>query len=368
MKRLPVGRQAELADVSKLVETQRLVTVTGPAGVGKTRLALEICYRTREAFPGGIWLVELADARDFDHVLESTATAVDLREESGRDLAQQLADHLRHRHMLLVLDNCEHVIDEAAGLVARLLKTSRALHILTTSREPLRTEGESCVALTPLDFPDPNKEVEPDHLEAYPAIDLFCQRAKNADPGFNLGAGRGYAVARLCAELDGLPLALELAAARARTLAVDEMVERLEDRFALFSHGDRTAIPHHRTLEAAIAWSYELLDDKERTLFARLGVLAGFDLDAAEYVCSGGGLDVSEIPDTLARLVDKSLVRAEDSEQGRRYRLLETIRAYALARLDETDESSSVRRRHAEFYLSLANAFAEAAEASQVAS
>lgn len=358
-----VGREADLVRLADLIPGQRLVTLTGPAGVGKTRLAIEAGYRLRERFPAGVWFVQLADSFDFEQVVHSTTTALEMREEPRRPLVDQLSEYIADLPMLLVLDNCEQVIESVAALASSVLRASGSLHILATSRETLRAQGEISFRVAPLGFPDPAERFELDRLRSHPAVDLFCQRAEASDPGFELDEGRARAVVRLCAELDGLPLALELAAARTGTLTVGDIVDRIGDRFSILTRGERTTMPHHQTLEAAIAWSYELLDPHERLLFERLGVLAGFSLEGAEQVCHGEELEGAAIADTLARLVDKSLVAVEDTGTGdRRYRLLETIRSFALAKLKESGQWDTLHRRHAEYFLRLADAFTEAAE------
>jgi predicted ATPase len=277
-------------------------------------------------------------------------------------MTDQLGEYLGALPVLLILDNCEQVIEPVAHLTSTLLRGCPALHVLATSRELMRTEGEVAFPIEPLAFPETHSPLGDDDLRTFPAIELFLQRAEAASPGFRVEDKE--ALARLCAGLDGLPLALELAAARSRTLSVPEMLERIEDRFNLLSQGDRAGLGHHLTLEAAISWSYELLEDDERMLLDRLAVFSGFELDGAEQVCSDSNLEKASIADVLGRLVDKSLVQVEAVDHPRRrYRLLEAIRSFALARLRDSGLQARYQHRHAEFYLELADAFAEVAEA-----
>ncbi|TDC71490.1 BTAD domain-containing putative transcriptional regulator, partial [Streptomyces hainanensis] len=326
-----VGRERELAEVGRLLPSCRLVTLAGTGGVGKTRLALAVAERASEAaLPDGVWLVELA-ACDADGVPEAVAAALGVRDDApgGGDLTGRTAEALRDRRALLVLDNCEHLVDAAAALAARLLAAAPELRILATSREPLGIRGERIYPVGSLEPPD--------------AVRLFAARAAAA-AGFRLDEANQAAVAALCRRLDGLPLALELAATRVRTLGVRELAAALDDRFAVLSAGARDAPPRQRTLRAVIDWSWELLGEPERVVLRRLAVLAdGCARDAVTLVC-GGDLDA------LALLVDRSLVVAEEG----RFRLLESVAAYALERLREAGEEEAVRDRHADHYAALA--------------
>jgi len=391
-----VGREQAITDVTQLLTTARLVTLTGPGGTGKTRLALQVAaelaltpnlspiamgegsktpapprlpQRERPVlsvvegglggegrFPDGVWLVELAPLADATLVPRAVASALGLREEAGRPILATLTDFLRARHLLLILDNCEHVLEACAQLAAALLRGCPNVRILASSREALGSAGEAPFRVPSLATPDPRRLPPIETLADYEAVRLFVERATTVLPGFRLTSDNAPAVAQVCARLDGIPLALELAAARVNVLRVEQIAARLDDRFRLLTGGSRTAVPRQQTLRALIDWSYDLLAEPERVLLRRLSVFAGgWTLEAAEAVCAGDGLDHDEVLDVLAQLVNKSLVVA-DREQGQetRYRLLETIRQYALERLAASGEADAIRRRHAEYFLVLA--------------
>ncbi|MEU1762276.1 ATP-binding protein [Micromonospora sp. NPDC005686] len=343
-----VGRDGELRRVGELLGSARLVTLHGPGGAGKTRLATTVA----SGHDGPVCLVELAAVAPGAAVAPAVLAALDLRDAGLRtpggpaDLTARLVAALADRRLLLVLDNCEHVIDDAARLTGRLLAAAPGLRVLATSREPLGLTGE---ALCPVGgLPAPDGPAAPETAAAYPAVRLFTDRAADVSPGFRLDAATTPAVLRICRTLDGLPLALELAAARLRALPVTQVAARLDDRFRLLRRGDRTAAPRHRTLEAVVGWSWDLLDAPERRLAARMSVFAGAaDLAAVQAVCAP---DAGDVLDVLAGLVDKSLVEAT----GGRYRMLETIREFAAARLAEHGETGRVRDAHAAYFLDLA--------------
>ncbi|MER7993032.1 ATP-binding protein [Micromonospora chalcea] len=345
-----VGRERELRRVEELLASARLVTLHGPGGAGKTRLATTAASR----HDGPVCLVELAAVAPGSPVAPAVLTALDLRDAGlrapggPRDLTDRLVAALAGRRLLLVLDNCEHVIDDAARLAARLLAAAPGLRVLATSREPLGLTGEALCPVGGLAVPDAPSA--PETAAAYPAVRLFADRAADVAPGFTLDADTTPAVLRICRTLDGLPLALELAAARLRALPVTQVAARLDDRFRLLRRGDRAAAPRHRTLEAVVGWSWDLLDAPERRLAARMSVFAGAaDLAAVQAVC---GPDAADVLDTLTGLVDKSLVEAA----GGRYRMLETIREFTAARLAEHGETGRVRDAHAAYFLGLAQA------------
>jgi non-specific serine/threonine protein kinase len=359
-----IGRENELAEVRGLLGGDaRLVTLCGPGGCGKTRLALAVAREMVEAFEGGVWWVELASISDSELVPGAVAQALGVREMPDRPLTEVLVAYLEPRKTLLVLDNCEHLVEECAALAYVLLRSCPDLKILTTSREPLRIAGESSWTVPNLSLPDPQSLPPTGELGRYEAIRLFVERAKTVDTGFALTEQRASAVARLCSRLDGIPLAIELAAARARVLTVEQILKKLEDPLALLTTGSRMAPPRHQTLRAALQWSYDLLDEQERELFGRLSVFAGgWDLEAAEAVGAGGSVLPGMVLDLLSNLVDKSLVVAEKSGEGEgsyvRYRMLEPVRQFAREKLQERPEEPEARRRHAEHYL----VFAERAE------
>ncbi|MGW4462628.1 BTAD domain-containing putative transcriptional regulator [Micromonospora sp. NPDC004704] len=344
-----VGRDEELRRVGKLLGEARLVTLTGPGGAGKTRLAIEAAGRQE----GEVCFVELAVVSPGTNMAQAVLTALGLRDAGLRTPAEhrqvtteRLVAALTDRPVLLVLDNCEHVVAEAARLAARLLHACPRLRILTTSREPLRLTGEALCPVTGLALPP--ERTTPADARDYPAVRLFAERAVDVAPDFDLGAADLDAVLRICRTLDGLPLAIELAAARLRTLPVADIAARLDDRFRLLSRGSRTALPRHRTLRAAVEWSWDLLDPTERVLARRLTVLTGgATVESAEGVCGMPGHDVVEV---LAELVDKSLVEVHDG----RYRMLDTVRAYGAERLAEAGEVDLLHRAHTAYFLDLA--------------
>ena len=342
-----VGRDEELAEVEKALDANRLLTLTGTGGVGKTRLALAVAAEVAPGFVDGAFLVELAPLADPDLVPQQALAALGLREEPGQAPLDSLAAHLRSRHVLLVLDNCEHLVGPSAALAETLLRSSPRLTVLATSREPLGVPGEATWRVPSLTLAG--------------ATALFVERARAVQPDFEVDDAVPPVLAQLCQRLDNIPLALELAAARTNVLSVEEIASRLDDRFRLLSGGARTAVPRQQTLRAMVDWTYDALSEVERRVFDRLAVFgSSFGLDAAEEVAGGDGVDPADVLDLLTGLVDKSLVVAE-RHAGRptRYRLLETMRHYARERLAESGDAAAVRSRH----LARAVAVAQAAEA-----
>jgi predicted ATPase/DNA-binding SARP family transcriptional activator len=356
-----VGRDAELADVGRLLRDAHLVTLTGPGGVGKTRLAVEVAGRAAAAWPDGVALADLAPVADPGLVPHAVAAALGLREDPGRPPAATLADALRPKRLLLVLDNCEHLLEACARLADALLRACPHLRLLATSREALGVAGEAPWRVLPLSLPAPDRRPAAGALLESEAVRLFVERAAVARPGFAVTDRNAAAVAALCTRLDGLPLAIELAAARVRVLTPEQLTARLGDRFRLLTGGGRTALPRQQTLRATVDWSHDLLSEEERALFRRLAVFAGgFSLDAAEEVGAGEGLEPADVLDRLTGLVDKSLVVAEAHEAAEarggeaRYRLLETLRQYAEDKLLQAGEAAAVRDRHRDWCLALA--------------
>ncbi|TMQ95185.1 hypothetical protein ETD83_22805, partial [Actinomadura soli] len=335
-----VGRERDVGDLGRLLESMRAVTLCGAGGIGKTRLALHVAQTMLDTGPDGVWFVELADVRPDgtpEPVARRVATVLDVAEEDGRPLTETLAYALRAPAALIVLDNCEHLIEECAKLTGMLLARCPRLRVLATSREPLRMAGENVWRVPPL---------EPDEARR-----LFIDRAKATRPGFD-GADAVHEVTRA---LDGMPLALELAAARVRVLSVDQIARRLTDRFRLLSAGDRTAPARQRTLRAAIDWSHELLDDPERILLRRLSVFSGWTLEQAEHVCADAALPADDVLDLLTALVDKSLVAVTGELAGEvRFRQLDSIREYAAERLADAGEEEAFRGRHRDAVLDAA--------------
>lgn len=350
-----IGRQREVAQITRLLAEAPLVTLTGAGGSGKTRLALEVATNVLPGFPGGVWLVELASLSDPVLVLQSVASTLGVREAPGRPLLDTLRDYLQPKKLLLVLDNCEHLITACAQLAETLLRTTPNVRILATSREVLGIAGERTYRVPSLSCPDLKNLPPHDQLMSYEAIQLFVERAAASQPGIALTATSAIAVARVVHQLDGIPLAIELAAARTKTLSVDQIAERLGDRFRLLTGGSRTAMPRHQTLRATIDWSYELLPEPERALFRRLAIFAGdFTLQAVEAICAGEAIDRHRVLDLLTHLVDKSLVLVIATDGEARYRLLESIRQYGRERLYELAEDAAVRRRYLDWYVDVA--------------
>jgi predicted ATPase/DNA-binding CsgD family transcriptional regulator len=353
-----IGRKRELAEVRHLLRTERLVTLTGAGGSGKTRLALRSAEDARGAFEDGAWLVELTALADGALVPQEVASVLDVREQAGRPVLDTLKDHLEARQTLLVLDNCEHLIQACAELVQALLEACPSLTILATSREPLGIAGEVLRIVPPLSLPD--RGAGKDYASALgamgsEAVQLFILRAQGALPDFQLTDENAGAVAEICLRLDGMPLAIELAASRLRALSVQQVAELLVDRFQLLTGGSRTAPARQRTLEATLDWSYALLSDAEREVLQRLSVFAGgCTLPAAQALCATTDIHAAQIVDLLSRLVEKSLVVPEDADGEVRYHLLETIREYAMKRLSTSQGADETRNRHLDYYLNWA--------------
>jgi predicted ATPase/DNA-binding SARP family transcriptional activator len=357
-----IGREQEIEEVVGHLGHCRLVTLFGAGGVGKTRLAIAVAERVLPRFPDGVWFIDLAPLTEASLVAEATAMALGLREEEGRSPEERLTEALTARGLLLVLDNCEHVLDTCAALCYHLLSTCPGLRVLATSRHVLRVEGEQVypvpsLALPPAEVMDARRglsgaEKDAASLLEYEGIRLFVQRAVQASPTFKLDRRSGAAVAEICRHLDGIPLAIEMAAARVRSLSVSEINTRLSDRFRLLTRGNRAALPRQQTLRSALDWSYDLLNAEERDLLRRLAVFAGgCTLEGAAAVIRQGDADACLEP--LASLVDKSLVVYEDGEYPR-YRMLETVREYAREKLDGSGEWRAVRNQHRDWYLQLA--------------
>ena len=348
-----VGRRHELDEVKRLLSAARLVTLTGTGGVGKTRLAVRAADGLRRAFPDGAWLAELADLDDDALLTPAVAAALDLRDATSRWPVATLIDHLAGKRLLLVLDNCEHLLDACAVLADALLRGCPGLRVLATSRQPLGIAGETTLAVGPLSLP--GDDDGPEALGRSDAVRLFADRAAAVRPGFTIDEANAAAVAALCRRLEGIPLAIELAAGRLRALTVEQVAERLDDRLRLLTGGSRTALPRHQTLRATVDWSYDLLTEPERALWRRLSVFAGgFDLPAAEAVGAGGDLPEADVLDLLAGLVDKSIVLMEPHGAAARYRLLEAVREHGRERLTASGEAAAVRRRHRDLYAGLA--------------
>jgi non-specific serine/threonine protein kinase len=371
-----VGRERELAAVRRVQAGTRLLTLTGPGGGGKTRLALALAGEVRRAYPQGIWFVNLAPLTDPALVPQVVASALGFRLSGPQPLAEVLAEALGLRHLLLVLDNCEHLLPDCAVLVEALLRACANLEVVATSREPLGIGGETIWRVPPLALPEvtgnENPKPQVDALLEYDAVRLFVERARLQRPDFALSPDNVAAAVAICRRVDGMPLAIELAAARVNVLSLDQIEERLRDRFQLLTSSSRTALPRHQTLRAALDWSYDLLAEPERILFRRLSVFVdSLTLEAAETVCideDSGGQTVDEssstaigrsssvvrrgdVLDLLSQLVDKSLVQVEEAGGDVRFRLLETVREYGRAALIASGEAAAIQERHAAYFL-----------------
>src|SRR6516162_4042865 len=348
-----IGREAEIAEVIGLAADHRFVTLTGTGGIGKTRLAVEVARRLIPQFADGVWIAELAFLSDPQLVPITVASALGLELVSGVISPERIGAALSSKHIMFVLDNCEHVVDAAAGMVEALLHANPGAWVIATSREPLRAEDERLYRVPPLAVPTENRHALGDVLR-HGAVALFVARAQEADPHFSPDQPTAAAIAAICRRLDGIPLALELAAARASTLGMQELVSRLDDCFSLLTEGRRTALRRHQTLRAALDWSYELLPASERVVLRRLSIFAGgFTLTGASAVVACAEIPASDVVGDLSNLVAKSLATADVGGVTAHYGLLETTRAYAREKLADAGELEETARKHAEFYRDL---------------
>jgi predicted ATPase/class 3 adenylate cyclase/DNA-binding CsgD family transcriptional regulator len=344
-----VGRATELAETSGLLAERRMVTLTGAGGCGKTRLAIQLGADIVDRFPDGVWMADLARLSDPDLVPKAVADAVDVAELPGQPILDTVVDHLHDREALLIVDNCEHMLDASVDVVEPLLQACPGVRVLATSREPLGAEGEATYRVPSLTLPAHDRDAD------CSSVRLFADRAALARPQLRIGPDNLGAVTAICARLDGIPLAIELAAARCRALTPTQIAAQLADRFGLLTGGRRGGLPRQRTLEASVDWSYGLLEEDERLLLRRLSVFAGgFTLEAAGAVCADEAVQLPRVLDLVTGLVDKSLVQAEGDETSPRYRLLETIRDYARSKLIDAGEVADARQRHAEYFVDLA--------------
>jgi predicted ATPase/DNA-binding CsgD family transcriptional regulator len=347
-----IGRRRELAAIKKQLTAARLVSLIGPGGVGKTRLAIRTATDLGRGFSDGAWLVELADIRDPALVANAVMAALDLRAQASTEPTPLLLSHLRDKRLLLVLDNCEHLLGAVAVLVADVISGAPGARVIATSREPLAVSGEHVVPIPPLELPSTNQSESLVQVRENEAVALFAERAAAASGRFEVTASNQAAVVDVCRRLDGLPLAIELAAVRTRVLSPEQILERLSDRFGLLTGGSRAALPRHQTLQTTIDWSHELLSSRDRTLLRRLCVFAGrFTLEDVESVCLSDGVPAADALDLLSSLVEKSLVMKEEARSLACYRLHETMREYASAKLREAGEHQTVERRCADYYV-----------------
>src|SRR5450755_3417648 len=367
-----IGRERELTEIKELLEGTRLLTLLGMGGLGKTRLSLQIAADVLEKYPDGVWFVDLAPIKDPSLVPNAVAQVLGIHEDRGKPLMQTLCEHVKDHKLLFVLDNCEHLMTACANLADTLLRDASDLRILATSREALKIRGEQAYQVLPLKAPDRNAGVET--LLRSEAVQLFVERARLQKPGFSLTERDAPAIAELCARLEGIPLALELAAARLRSLSVDELNKRLHDRFKLLTGGSRVALERQQTLRALVSWSYDLLQQNEQILLDRLSVfVGGFELEGAEAVCGADPLMSDDVLDLVTSLVEKSLVMVKQEDGWSRYGMLETIREFArehlgkqrygiLAtirefaqeRLEQRDDVTATAARHCDYFLAFA--------------
>jgi predicted ATPase/DNA-binding CsgD family transcriptional regulator len=348
-----IGRRQLLQDVKSALNGARLVTLVGPGGVGKTRLALRSATDLRRGIADGAWLVELEGLRDAELVTKAVMTSLGLRDESSRWPVSRLIDYVASKRLLLVLDNCEHLIDASAVLAEAILREASGVRILATSRQPLGVAGETVIQIGPLSLPEDHGQ-SLDRIAQWEAIALLVERAREAGAGFEVTEGNRAAVVELARRLDGIPLAIELASVRLRTLGLDQLVERLNDRFRLLVGGSRTAPARHQTLEATIAWSHDLLGEDERALIRRLAVFASsFSLEAAEVVGQAGPPTSADTLDVMAALVERSFVMREGTSGIARYRLHESMREFALLRLVEAGEEAAAKKAHMDHFAGL---------------
>src|SRR5258707_4718824 len=342
-----IGREQEIAQLDKLVTANRLVTLSGAGGAGKTRLAIEVASRLVDAFADGVWLVELAALSDPHLVPQVVARALEVKEQPTRPVIETLGDYLASKKLLLVLDNVEHLLEGCVQFADLILHRSAHVAMLVTSRERLGIAGELTYRVPSLTVPAPGDSIAPDALLAYEGVRLFVDRARLLRPDLSVTSENAASLASICYGLDGIPLAIELAAPRLRSMSIEELNQRLDQRFALLTGGSRAALPRHRTLRSTIDWSYDLLADVEQAMLRRVSVFAGgWTLAAAEHVCSGDEIESSSTIELLTSLADKSLVSVEEHEGATRYRMLETVRQYALDRLRHGGEEARCRNRH----------------------
>jgi predicted ATPase/DNA-binding CsgD family transcriptional regulator len=349
-----VGRRGDIAEVKNLLSTSRLVSLVGPGGVGKTRLVLKVAADLRRAFSDGVWLVELADVNEPMLLAQTIADTVKISVPSRGEAPEALARAFRDRRMLIILDNCEHLLDMSATLVSELLRASPQLRILTTTRQPLRVSGEALHLVAPLEVPDPRLPLSPGAATQYAAMSLFVDRAQAVVPSFTLTAENEDAVAHLCQRLEGIPLAIELAAVSLRVLSVNELAARLDERFDLLTSGPRTAPERHQTLEATIDWSYDLCTPDEQELWASCSVFAGhFDRAAAEVICASEEIPGPAVLGVLAGLVDKCVLVRDEIDNRVRFRMSDMLRHYGLARLRDKGREDDLRDEHAKYFTGL---------------
>ena len=351
-----IGREVEIRKVKELLKQTRLLTLTGSGGSGKTRLALQAGAEVIDDFANGVWITELASLSEPSFLPQALMKIFGLKEEPNKSPEEILCDYLCEKEILIILDNCEHLIEASAKIAERVLLCCPKLKIIATSREILKIPGEQRHRVIPLKVPDPNKEYSPEKLSQYEAVRLFVERALSVDPKFSVTIQNTPALANICYQLDGIPLAIELAAARVKILSVDEISKRLKSRLTLLTGGNRTALPRQQTLRALIDWSYELLNEKEKLLFERLSVFAGgFTIESASEICHLEDLDEFEILDLLSNLADKSLISEVPSDNDKKFKILESIRHYGQHKFSEKAEDKFIiSKKHLEYFMHFA--------------
>ncbi|MEO8446884.1 MAG: adenylate/guanylate cyclase domain-containing protein [bacterium] len=346
-----IGREKEMKEIRILLQSSRLITLLGPGGTGKTRLSIQVGADMIDEFDHGVWIIELASINDSTLIHNSIASALNIREEAGKKLAEIITDFLKEKKILLIFDNCEHLISDCALIIQSLLSKCFGLKIFTSSREALRIQGEMSFRVPTLSMPRSNEKVTAETVICYEAVQLFTERALSVKKDFIITDENAPALAELCRHLDGIPLAIELASARIKILSVEKILENISNRFRLLTGGSRTALPRQQTLKALIDWSYDLLSENEKLLFRNLSVFTGgWSLEAAEQICSNEEIDEFEVLDLLSNLIDKSIVISNEKDGVTRYSMLETIRQYSRDILDSKDE---IFRRHFEYFLKL---------------
>lgn len=348
-----IGREEEIKVTKNHLKNNSLLTLTGPGGTGKTRLALQIAADVIDYFENGVWILELASLNSKDLLVQSALTAFGIKAQANLNSEDVLLDYLKDKELLIILDNCEHIIDAASEIAEKILCVNPKLRIISTSREVLRCKGEKVHAICPLNFPDPDSHESPERLSKYEAVRLFIERGLAVNSKFRLTDKNASAVAGICAQLDGIPLAIELASSRLNILSAEKIFDRLDNRFSLLTGGKRTALPRQQTLKAMIDWSYELLSEKEKLLFQKLSVFSGgWNLEAAEEICCDEDCEEFELIDLLLKLTDKSLVQLKEVSDSKRFYFLESIRHYAR---EKNSGNKNIRLKHFEYFLKMSD-------------
>src|SRR4030095_3290896 len=347
-----IGRKVEIEKIKALLKNSHLLTLTGPGGVGKTRLSLQAAADIIDDFANGVWFVDLAPLIDSVLLPQEILKELGVKEETKKSLEETLNSFLKDKEILLIFDNCEHLIESCAILTEKLLKACPKMKIIATSREALKCTGEQTFTILSLGIPNPKEEISLERLVQYESVRLFIERALTVNPQFRVNNENSAALAGICSQLDGIPLAIELAAARTKVLSVEKIYERLNNRFSLLTAGNRTALPRQQTLKALIDWSYDLLSEQEKILWGRLSVFNdGWTLESAEYICSDDKVKSDEVFDILSSLVEKSIIIFD--EENERYTILETLKQYGEEKLKEANETNDIFLKHLNYFMEL---------------